>query len=97
MPDQQSTAVDPAISADNSVDELVINGVRYGNTKRLAAIFHVSERTVGRWVSLRIGPPRIKIGKLVLFNLERLSEWLAEHEVGPLRSGARGRGGHGAP
>ena len=80
MHDLQNTAGDPANHVASSPGELIINGTRYGNTKHVAALFGVSERTVSRWIALRIGPARIKIGKLVLFNLDRLPDWLAEHE-----------------
>jgi predicted DNA-binding transcriptional regulator AlpA len=66
-----------------AADELVINGVRYGNVKYVAALFGITDRTLYRWISLGIGPPRIKIGRLVLFNLDRLPAWLAQHEVEP--------------
>ena len=73
--------------------ELIINGTRYGTTKRVAEIFDKSERTIARWVALRIGPPRIKIGNLILFNLDQLPDWLAQHqEDRPIRRADRGKG-----
>jgi hypothetical protein len=93
MHDLQNAAGDPANHGAASPGELIINGTRYGNTKRVAEIFDKSDRTIARWVALRIGPPRIKIGKLILFNLDRLPDWLAEHEEErPIRRSRR-RGG----
>jgi hypothetical protein len=89
MHDLQNTAADPANHVASSPGELIINGTRYGNTKYVAALFSVSERTISRWVALRVGPARIKIGKLVLFNLDRLPEWLARHEQEPLTEAGR--------
>ena len=95
MHDLRNTTSDTAnqIASQQASSELIINGTRYGNTKRVAEIFDRSERTVARWVALRIGPPRIKIGKLILFNLDRLPEWLAQHEEErPIRRSRRRRG-----
>jgi hypothetical protein len=80
MHDFQDNSTDQANHGDSSPGELIIGGTRYGKKKRVAEIFDRSERTIDRWVALRIGPPRIKIGKLILFNLDRLPEWLAQHE-----------------
>lgn len=83
------SAADQVAHAAPAPGELIINGTHYGNTKYIAGLFGVSERTISRWVALRVGPARIKIGNLVLFNLDRLPEWLARHEQEPLRPGAR--------
>jgi hypothetical protein len=92
---QNSTADNANQIASQQASELIINGTRYGNTKRVAEIFDKSDRTIARWVALRIGPPLIKIGKLILFNLDRLPEWLAQHEedrpTGRRRQGRAGR------
>jgi excisionase family DNA binding protein len=42
----------------------------------------VSVRTIDRWVSLRLAPPRVVIGKLILFRREAVSEWLRSREDG---------------
>lgn len=92
MHDLPNIEADQANHVASAPGELVINGTRYGNTKYVAGLFGISERTISRWVSLRVGPARIKIGKLVLFNLDRLAEWLARHEQEPPRPGGTGRG-----
>jgi hypothetical protein len=66
--------------------EVEIAGRRYLIADRLAASLNVSVRTLARWNALGIGPPRIKIGRLVLFDLEKLPEWLATRETKPVRA-----------
>jgi len=68
-----------------------IGDQRYLTTASLAAMLGVTERTLGRWDAARIGPPKIKVGKLVLYNLEKLPEWLATRETEPLRPAGRRR------
>jgi len=41
----------------------------------------VTVRTLARWNACRIGPPKIKIGKTVLFDLAKVPEWLAAREI----------------
>jgi hypothetical protein len=90
MHDLQDNSADQANHGAFSAGELIIGGTRYGTKKRVAQIFDRSERTIDRWGALRIGPPRIKIGKLILFNLDRLPEWLAQHEEKrPIRRAGR--------
>src|SRR5215207_2972555 len=71
--------------------EIEIAGRRYITAGRLAAMLGVTVRTLGRWDVTRIGPPRIKVGKLVLFDLARLREWLATRETEPVRAAGRRR------
>jgi hypothetical protein len=49
-------------------------------------IFALSAFTVARWNAAGIGPPKIKIGKLILHDLARLPEWLATREIEPVRA-----------
>ena len=46
----------------------------------LARAINRSARTIERWHSARIGPPRICIGRLVLYRTESVREWLAKQE-----------------
>ncbi len=69
--------------------EIEIVGRRYITKKRLADMLGKTERTLSRWEALRIGPPRISIGKTVLFDLSKLPEWLASHEAHPLTRNTR--------
>ncbi len=43
-------------------------------------------RTLERWHSLNIGPPRIVIGRMVLYRVESVRQWLAgQQETGNRR------------
>ncbi len=39
-----------------------------------------STRTLDRWDSLRIGPPRTYVGKTPLYRVESVREWLENQE-----------------
>jgi DNA-binding transcriptional regulator YiaG len=54
--------------------EIEIAGRRYVTAQRLSQILQVSVRTLARWNARRIGPPKIAIGKTVLFELAKLPE-----------------------
>jgi hypothetical protein len=69
--------------------EVEIAGRRYITPERLAALLDVSVRTLNRWHAMRIGPPRVKVGRLVLFDLAKLPEWLRSRETEPVRGAAR--------
>ncbi len=51
-----------------------------------------SPRTLERWHTARIGPPRIVIGRLVLYRTESVREWLAKQERGIKRGRTSRRG-----
>lgn len=63
---------------------LVVAGKRYLSPDALAAMLGVSTRTLLRWHDRRSGPPRITLGRKTLYPEEKLTEWLASREVGPL-------------
>jgi hypothetical protein len=69
--------------------EIEIAGRRYVTKKRLAAMLGVTVRTLARWNATRIGPPKISIGKTVLFDLAKLPDWLASREAQPLNRNTR--------
>jgi hypothetical protein len=71
--------------------EVEIAGRRYATAERLAATLGVTVRTLCRWHAARIGPPKIKIGKLILFDLAKLPDWLATRETEPVRVPGRRR------
>jgi hypothetical protein len=55
-----------------------IGGRRYVTAGRLALLLGVTPRTLSRWDN---GPPRIKLGKKVLFDLDKVSDWMAGRET----------------
>ena len=38
----------------------------------------IVRRTLERWHSLRIGPPRVRVGRTVLYKVEDVRAWLEE-------------------
>jgi hypothetical protein len=71
--------------------EIEIAGRRYVTAERLAATLGVTVRTLARWDAARIGPPKIRVGKLVLFDVTKLPAWLAARETEPVRAAGRRR------
>jgi hypothetical protein len=64
----------------------------YDTPNQLAAELDVSVRTLGRWHQLRIGPPRVKIGRLILYPKAAKREWLASHASAPVTRADKRRG-----
>src|SRR5690349_20580508 len=85
---QAEPAASVALTLPASSGELEMAGRRYVTADRLASALGISTRTLGRWEAVRIGPPKIKIGKLVLFDLAKVPEWLASRETEPVRAAA---------
>jgi phage terminase Nu1 subunit (DNA packaging protein) len=51
----------------------------YVTKDELAEALGRSTRTLDRWADLRIGPPRTRAGRRVLYNRVRVTEWLDSH------------------
>jgi len=66
--------------------EVEIAGRHYLTADRLANMLAVTVRTLARWNTSRIGPPKISIGKTVLYDLSKLPDWLASRETHPTRN-----------
>ena len=79
----------PGQSLLTDSDEIEIAGRHYIRQRRLAKILDVTPRTLARWNARGIGPPKITIGKTVLFDLEKVPGWLAARETQPTRSSRR--------
>ena len=67
--------------------EISIGARHYVSAERVASMLGVSVRTLSRWDTTGIGPPKIKVGKLILFDLGKLTEWLASREIQTRRCG----------
>lgn len=52
----------------------------------VAILLGVSERTLARWHALRVGPPRCKLGRKVMYRHCALEDWLAANETKPIRT-----------
>jgi phage terminase Nu1 subunit (DNA packaging protein) len=54
----------------------------YMDRLAFAAFVGVSPRTLDRWHTLKLGPPRIKIGNHVMYRTAAGIEWLRQNESG---------------
>jgi predicted DNA-binding transcriptional regulator AlpA len=52
------------------------------DTETTAREIGVSVPTIRRWEALKIGPPRIKIGRMVRYRRSSLRDWLLANERG---------------
>ena len=48
--------------------------------EELARQFGLSSRTIDRWEALRIGPPRVCVGRTILYQIQSVREWLISRE-----------------
>jgi predicted DNA-binding transcriptional regulator AlpA len=74
--DQSSVSL--PVSSDPSSNHYTLGG--YLRRDELAHLLGVSGRTIDRWHTLRCGPPRISVGRTVLYNLASLRQWLQSME-----------------
>lgn len=58
-----------------------------------AQMLGVSPRTLDRWHLLRIGPPRITLGRQVRYRVSALEAWILKQEVEPIRTAAAAMAG----
>lgn len=52
----------------------------YMTPAELADELGVCERTIARWHALREGPPRVKMGKRILYHRQAVQNWLKGKE-----------------
>lgn len=64
----------------------------YASKQNLATAFDVSERTIERWVRLRLIPAPVRLGRTSLFHLPTVRQHL-EDLATPVSRHARGRRG----
>jgi predicted DNA-binding transcriptional regulator AlpA len=48
--------------------------------EELAQQLGLSPRTIDRWQALRKGPPRVCVGRTILYNVESVRDWLRSRE-----------------
>jgi hypothetical protein len=84
------TEADPIADRDQTI--IIIAGKRYFTRHGLARELKKSERTIARWDALLIGPPRIVIGRMVLYDMDKIAGWLACHEREAPHGAGRRRG-----
>lgn len=56
----------------------LLNG--YLTREEFASALGKSARTIDRWDRRRIGPPRVVVGKTILYRVEAVKEWLQSCE-----------------
>lgn len=84
----EPSAIPP--SQEISSNQLLLDG--YLRRDELAQQLGVSPRTIDRWQTSRCGPPRVAIGRTILYNLESVRQWLrSKEESDASRSSRRGR------
>ncbi len=66
-------------SRANGGDQSPLAGA-YVTPDVLAEQLGISMRTLYRWHAERRGPPRVKLGNMILYRVTAVHEWLAEHE-----------------
>ncbi len=69
---------------------VTIGSTEYLTVAGLAALLHVSPRTIQRWDTLREGPPRCLRGRVVLYPVEGVNKWLADSQRADVRRRSRG-------
>jgi predicted DNA-binding transcriptional regulator AlpA len=72
---------------EKPLSALVLDG--FLRREQLAQLFGVSTRTTDRWEALRIGPPRVCVGRTILYSITSVREWLASREQQRLPSKRR--------
>jgi hypothetical protein len=55
----------------------------YFTEKQLAHVLDRNTRTLRRWYAERTGPPRIRVGRKILYRKSAVSLWLAQNESRP--------------
>jgi predicted DNA-binding transcriptional regulator AlpA len=75
LPQESST---PALQTPPSTLKFVLDG--FLRREELAQQLGLSPRTIDRWEALRKGPPRVCVGRTILYNVESVREWLRSKE-----------------
>ena len=65
-------------SQDNRPPAFVLEG--FLRREELATQLGLSPRTIDRWHALREGPPRVHVGRTILYNVKSVREWLRSRE-----------------
>lgn len=62
----------------SNIKKSVLDG--YLTREELAEELGKTPRTLDRWASLRVGPPRSKIGRTVVYRVAAVQSWLIQQE-----------------
>jgi len=74
-----------------TMSEQLLDG--YVSRTQLAKELGKTLRTIDRWEMRRIGPPRVVVGRMILYRRESVREWLLSREL-QQREGKDRRPGH---
>jgi hypothetical protein len=66
----------PSQSIITDTGEIEVDGRSYVTPARLAEILGITVRTLARWHKCQLGPPRITVGRLALYEMSKLAKWL---------------------
>jgi predicted DNA-binding transcriptional regulator AlpA len=67
-----------AIPEEQSLSVPLLKG--FLRREELATQLGLSARTIDRWQTLRQGPPRVHVGRTILYNVESVRDWLRSQE-----------------
>jgi predicted DNA-binding transcriptional regulator AlpA len=71
---------DPSVHGSSPRSPLLSGFLR---REELAQQLDVSIRTLDRWHTLRIGPPRVSVGRTILYRQDAVRDWLQSQELTP--------------
>ena len=78
--DAQPIAIEPlkneTLPSLSTRDEIIIDGLRLISERRVAAMLGVSRRTLQRWQKANKDPPRVKIGRRIFHDEDKLKAWI---------------------
>jgi len=81
-PQELCTSVFDVRKPTNPAPALEVSIVLEGFLRReeLAKQLGCSARTIDRWQALREGPPRVHVGRTILYSIQSVREWLRSRE-----------------
>jgi predicted DNA-binding transcriptional regulator AlpA len=72
---------------DKTLAPLVLEG--FLRREALAEQLGLSPRTIDRWEAQRKGPPRVCVGRTILYKIQSVREWLSSQEQQPFATKRR--------
>jgi predicted DNA-binding transcriptional regulator AlpA len=74
----QQSSISPSDPNANYINSSTLDGLL--RREDLAKQLGVSPRTIDRWHALRQGPPRVCIGRTILYRIDAVRQWLQKRE-----------------
>jgi predicted DNA-binding transcriptional regulator AlpA len=68
----------PSTTPEAANSRLILEG--FLRREELAKQLNLSPRTIDRWQASREGPPRVHVGRTILYNVQSVREWLQSRE-----------------